>query len=141
MKRFLLLVFLISSLSTSAQSKEHAGNYERISESDTHLIRYELTLNPNGTFLFKHYRKIENEIPSEERIEYGRGSWTSNKRLIFLKVAESDLDATHTLNLNNTKARFDTKSPRDKSNRDIKTSIRIYESDIWIKGITMLKRE
>lgn len=140
MRHLLLLVFLTSSIALFAQSKEHAGNYEYKSESTSHLLQYNLTLNPNGTFLFKYYRNIENQIPNED-IKYGKGTWTSNKRLIFLNVEDTDIDATHVLNLNNTKARYDTKSPRDKSGRDIKTSIRVYESDIWIKGITMLKKE
>jgi len=142
MKQFLLLVFLTSSLISFAQSKEHAGSYEiTLGDGEAYLETNELTLNPNGTFLFHFYRKRENGMPKEET-KYGKGTWMSNKRLIFLKVEVSDIDATHVLNFNNSKLRYDTKSPRDKSNRDIKTSVRFYESEIsWMKGRTLIKNE
>ena len=142
MKQIIVLILITYGLVTFAQSKEHAGNYEMQTEGKEHFEKIKLTLNPNGTFLFHFYDNHENGIP-KERTKYGKGTWISNKRLIFLKTLDSDVDATHVLNLNNTKARYDTKSPRDKSDRDIKTSIRIYEvGDIfWLKGRTLLKKE
>ena len=142
MKQILLVLFFIFSLATIAQSKEHVGKYEMTigREGDAYYEIVKLTLNHNGTFLFHFYRNRERGIPKEET-NYGKGTWTSNKRLIFLKTEDSDIDATHVLNLNGAKARYDTKSPRDKSNRDIKTSIRFYESETisWLKGRTFLK--
>ncbi len=140
MKHILSLLILLLSLSLSAQSKEHAGTYALKLGEGEHVETTKLTLNPNGTFLFHFYRYMEKGIPKEE-IKYGKGTWTSNKKLIIFKVEDSDVNASHTLNFNNSKARFDTKSPRDKSNRDIKTSIRFYESEIsWMVGRTMLKQ-
>jgi len=139
MKHFFTLVVFVFSITVVAQSKEHAGQYYKESKGEDYLETNKLTLNPNGTFLFHHYRYLEKGTPKEE-VKYGKGTWTSNKRLIFLKTVESDIDATHVLNLNNSKLRFDTKSPRDTSNRDIKTSVRFYASDIfWLKGRTLLK--
>ncbi len=124
----------------SAQSNDHAGSYEFYSgNGDSHFLRDYLTLNPDGTFLLLSESYIEERM-IRERKEYGKGTWTSDKGLIFLKVEESDVDAKHVLNLNNTKLRFDTKSPRDKSNRDIKTSVRIFDTEIsWLKGRTLIK--
>ncbi len=140
MKYLLSILFLLFSLSLSAQSKEHAGNYTLKLGEGEHVETTKLTLNPNGTFLFHFQDYRENGIP-KERIKYGKGTWTSKGKLIFFKVEDSDVDASHVLNFNNSKARFDTKSPRDKSNRNIKTSIRFYESEIfWMKGRTMLKQ-
>ena len=142
MRQIITLLFVISTLTVFSQSREHTGNYEMETGGEEHFEKIKLTLNPNGTFMFHFYDSRENVIP-KERTKYGKGTWTSNKRLIFLKSIDSDIDATHVLNLNNTKARYDTKSPRDKSNREIKTSIRIYEvGDIfWLKGRTLLKKE
>lgn len=140
MKKFLLLVFMTTLLTAFAQSREHAGSYEMKLGGEEHFETIELTLNPNGTFLFHFYDYRESGTP-KERTKYGKGTWTSNKRLIFFEVKDSDIDATHVLNLNSAKARYDTKSPRDKSNRDIKTSIRFYESPelSWLKGRKFLK--
>lgn len=139
--RIFTLLFFVSFMSFS-QSKEHVGNYELSKENGTdYFIKNNLTLNPNGTFLFKSHTFIKKRLPSE-KIEYGKGSWTSEGRLIQLSTNDSDVDATHTLNLNSTKLRFDTKSPRDKSNRDIKTSVRIISTKVyWLNGRTLFKIE
>lgn len=67
-------------------------------------------------------------------------SWNSDNKLIYFLTDSEDFDEIHTLNFNNTKARFITKSPRDKSNKDIKTSIEFYDSEIsWLKRNYFLK--
>ncbi|MBT8310684.1 MAG: hypothetical protein HKO72_04565 [Flavobacteriaceae bacterium] len=139
--KFIISLLLISfQFSAFAQSKEHAGNYEFfMGNNDSHFLKDKLTLNPNGTFLFKSESYLEERM-ERHRLQYGKGTWRSEKRLIFLKVEDSDVDATHELNLNNTRLRFDTKSPRDKTNRDIKTSVRVIDSEIrWLKGRTLIK--
>ena len=93
------------------------------------MVHFFFFLNPN----------IEERM-QRERKDYGKGTWTSDNRLIYLKAEESDVDTKHVLNLNNTKLRFDTKSSRDKSNRDIKTSVRIFDTEIfWLKERTLIK--
>jgi len=127
-------------LTLTAQSNEYVGEYEFFrGNNDDFFLKTHLTLNSDGTFLLLNESYIEQSIP-RERIEYGKGTWTSDKRLIFLKAEDSDVDAKHVLNLNNTKLRYDTKSPRDKSNRDIKTLVRIIESENTVlKGRTLIK--
>ena len=98
-----------------------------------------LTLNQNGTFQFHHFDKISNGIPPE-RNSYGKGTWISKDKLIFFSTDENLIYESNELDFNNSKARFISKSPRDKSAKIVKTSIRFYESDIfWITGRTLLK--
>lgn len=132
------LIFLIS-LSLYAQSKEHAGTYTLKLGGGEHIEKTELTLNPNGTFLFHFYDFREKGIP-KERNKYGKGTWTSKGKIIFFYTDVNDIDESHELDFKNSKARFDTNSPRDKSNRAIKAFVRFYESDIsWMKGRTMIR--
>jgi MFS superfamily sulfate permease-like transporter len=140
MKFFLLNLFLASSLIVFSQSREHSGSYEfHRGNNDNYFLKDMLTLNPNGTFLFLSESYIEERLQRKKKA-YGKGTWTSDKNLIYLKVEDSDVDATHELNFNNTKLRYNTKSSRDKSNRDIKTSVRIIDTEISrFKGRTLIK--
>lgn len=53
---------------------------------------------------------------------------------------ENDLDEKHTINFTNTKARYITKSKRDKSNKEVKNNLRFYDSEIfWITGNKQFK--
>ncbi|MBT8394980.1 MAG: hypothetical protein KJN66_09040 [Bacteroidia bacterium] len=139
MKHILSILILLFSITLAAQSKEHSGIYTLKLGEGEHVETTKLTLNPNGTFLFHFYDYREKGIP-KERIKYGKGVWTSKGKLIFLSTIAKDIDESHVLDFNNSKARFETKSPRDRSNRNIRTSIRFYESDIfWMVGRTYLK--
>lgn len=141
MKQLLPFLFFLINFSLFSQSLEHAGTYELNLGKGEHIEKTKLTLNPNGTFLFHFYDYRKNGT-TKDRTNYGRGTWTSKGELIFFTADENDISDSHRLDFNNSKARFDTKSPRDKSNRDIKTSIRFYESEIfWVKGRTMIKVE
>jgi hypothetical protein len=143
MKHLLILLCLIFSLSLSAQSTKYHGNYEFILEmKDGAVINYTLTLNPNGTFLFRYYRKLTCDTCKEEN-SYGTGVWKAQKKLIFLSTdKENHINDTYTLNLNNTKARYISKSPRDKSAREIKTGLKFYASEVtWLKGKDLYKTD
>ena len=139
MKSLLLISTLLISFSFYAQSKDHVGVYKLDLGEESHFEKTTLTLNADGTFLFHFYDYREKGMP-KERNKYGKGTWISKGKLILFSSSEKDVDDTHVLNFNNSKARFDTKSPRDKSDSVKKTSIRFYESDIfWIVGRTMIK--
>jgi len=140
MKFIISLVLISFQFNAFTQSIEPAGNYEFFrGNDDNYFLKDKLTLNPNGTFLFTAESYIEERM-ERHRLHYGKGTWRSEKRLIFLMVEDSDIDATHELNLNNTRLRFDTKSPRDKSDRDIKTTVRIIDTEIRrLKGRTLIK--
>lgn len=141
MRKFLLLViFLFFSEFISAQTNEEvAGIYGVTFDASNSTIVDTLTLHSDGTFFFHEFDKHDMGIPPG-RNQYAKGTWKLENKIITFATSEVDFDEKHTLDFNTTKARFITKSPRDKSDRDIKTSIQFYESDIfWIPKRTFLK--
>lgn len=139
MKHLFFVLFFSLSINGSAQSDPIIGNYEKKFEAANNLIIYKLTLNADGTFTFHSYSYIDQKIEPKDKNLYAKGTWKSEKNLIFFSAGSNDFDEKHTLDFNNTKARFITKSPRDKSDREIKTSILFYESDFWLTGNTLVK--
>lgn len=137
------MFFLSFGLLMSAQTENYVGKYEVVHEASNAKISYDIQLNPNGTFLFHAYQHNICEDCKEENT-YGKGVWKpqKNKLIYFFTNHKNDIDRTHTLNLNNTKARFISKSPRDKSDRVIKTALKFYDSEIpWMKGKELFKVE
>lgn len=66
------------------------------------------------------------------------GKGRENNYIFFKK--KIDFNEKYTVNLNNSKARYITKSPRDKSEKVIKTALRFYESEAFaIKGLELVK--
>ena len=65
------------------------------------------------------------------------------KKLIFFYTDTTrEVDETYTMDFTNSKARINRKSPRDKSDKIVKESIRFYESDLSIiKGLELFKEE
>lgn len=138
MKHLILLSLLLSSVIINAQ--DVVGDYEVRYESSNTLIIDTLTLNADGTFVFHEYDKHDGGVPPE-RNKYAKGAWKLHKNLIYFSTNQSDFDEKHTLDFNNTKARFISKSPRDKSDRVIETALLFYESEIpWVKGRRLLKK-
>lgn len=142
MKHLLIIITVIFSLSLSAQTEDHVGDYERKSVTKKgEIFKWTLSLNTDGTFLYNFYRNLNCDICPEENF-YGKGTWKAENKLVYFYADKNDIDETHTLNFNNTKARINSKSPRDKSARIIKTSIRFYSSEEFaIKGLELFKTE
>lgn len=140
MRYFLLSIVLLTPLCLVAQNSEFVGNYEFYKgNDDTFFLKDQLTLNADGTFVLISESYIEERM-ERHRKELGKGTWSSNKKLIVLTSDATDINDKYTLNLSNTKLRYITKSPRDQSDRDIKTSVRVIASDIfWLKGRTLIK--
>ncbi|MFT4697379.1 MAG: hypothetical protein ACI9SJ_000500 [Flavobacteriaceae bacterium] len=140
MKTIFILLFLTFNLPLLAQSEKYIGNYEIRFDTKNAVIEYKLKLNPDGTFLFHSYSNHIMKLSPEEHI-YGRGTWSSKKKtLSFYTNKENDFDETYTIDLINSKARFISKSPRDKSDREIKIALKFFESEIpWIKGLDLYK--
>ena len=136
MKTIILLFFVTISISIYSQTKEYTGIYKRHFDiNEEGRIDYKLELSPDGTFTFHNYRKISDK--NQEENQYGKGTWKieKNKVLFFYTNKKNDLDEKHTLNFTNTKARYITKSKRDKSDKEVKNHLRFYDSEIsWIKG-------
>ncbi|GAA3777823.1 hypothetical protein GCM10022271_07540 [Corallibacter vietnamensis] len=140
MKITLSLFTIIIHFLSVAQTKSIVGTYEMRLDSSNALVVDTLVLNNDGTFVYHVYDKHDGGIPPERNM-YGKGTWKLENNIVFFKTTTSDIDKTHTLNFNNSKARFITKSPRDKTNREIPTSLRFFKSNIfWVKGRNLLKK-
>ena len=140
MKTILFFAFFAYSFFLSAQTEKMIGQYEMKFEASNGLIIYKLALNLDETFVFHLYSYINQKIEPKDENQYAKGTWKCEKGLIFFSTDSNDLDEKFKLDFNNSKARFISKSPRDQSSRDIKTSIRFYESELsWLKGVTLIK--
>jgi len=61
--------------------------------------------------------------------------------ITFFADKETDFDEKYTLDFNNSKTRFIIKSPRDKTDRNVKTSLQFFESKLfWIKRLRVFKK-
>ena len=133
------MIVLNSSVFAQTSMEIISGEYEVTYNSSNSLIVDKLTLNPDGTFVFHEYDKHDNGVPPE-RNKYGKGTWHVEKNIISFTTSKADFDEKYTLDFNTSTARFITKLPRDNSNRDIKTSLKFFNSEIpWITGRTLLK--
>lgn len=142
MKFSITLVLLFIALTIYSQSEKYAGIYSKhydVNEEGT--LDYNLNLNLDGTFTYHCYRKISQKNPEENF--YGKGTWKveKDKVIYFYSDKELDLDEKNTIDFTNTKARYITKSPRDKSDKEVKTHLRFYESEtLWLKGHKLFKQ-
>jgi len=142
------LIFLLcfaASYITNSQTQPYTGEYSsshRTDDTDNPRIDNTLTLNPNGTFLFHFYRKINDKTPEENW--YAKGKWAVEKKnhLFFYINRDTDLDEKYTLNFSKTKARYVSASPRRISGNSINPSLIFYSSEIsWVKGMKLYKKE
>jgi hypothetical protein len=140
MKNITLIIFLVINLIGFAQTSSHNGTYQVKYDTDNAIFEYTLNLESNGTFTFHSYTNHFNANPKEKN-QYGKGKWVAKKNLIsFIADENIDINDKFNLNLNNTRARIDMKSPRNKTSEIIPTTMRIYNSDIfWIKGLKLTK--
>ena len=144
MKTITTILFLITSLNLFCQAKIIEGEYYLELGNEKHQIEYHLNLKPDGTFLFHSYSNIQKGIPPEVH-KYGKGKWTYEKTnsfgiekfvVSFIADKELDFDHKYTIDLNNSKARFISKSSRDRTDIMVKPKLKFSKSDIsWIKGI------
>lgn len=109
--------------------------------SDSTIVQWTLKLNPDGTFLYHFLRDLSGKANKEENY-YGKGIWQSEGKIVSFYSEASDFDTIHTVNLNNSKARYIEKSPRDTSDKIVKTAIHFYQSETsYIKGLKLLKNK
>jgi hypothetical protein len=141
MKTLFTILILISNLTLFSQKQDTFGNYKLTLENkDSSSFEYEVTLSQDGTFSFHYYSNIKQGIPPEVN-KYGKGNWTIKNNVIsFFSNKQKDFDEKYTLDFTNTKARFVTKSARDKSDKIIKTQLKFLESEIfWMRRIDIDK--
>lgn len=140
MKQMLFFGLIMLQTAVFSQTKVINGTYQFNFEGSNGSFSETIILNPDGSFNIHTMRKLDGTNPPESNA-YGKGKWEMNKENIHFIAHKSDFDSKFTLNLNNTQARFNSKSPRDKSNRDIPTSIKIIKSDIsWLVGRELKKQ-
>jgi len=141
MKVIFMTLILVSSLTSFAQTDKVIGDYKlAIETTDNNAFEYQLTLSQDGTFSFHYYSKMKQGTPPEVN-KYGKGKWTVVNDLIsFFSDKQKDIDEKNTLDFTNSKARFITKSPRDKTDQIIKTRLQFLKSEIfWMERIELFK--
>jgi len=132
---FIVGVFICSNL--FAQSGVYVNEPKNF---DGTKVKWTLTLNEDGTFLYHFLRDISaiSKVNTEENY-YGKGIWIlEGKSVILLSKDTDNLDGKYTKNLKYSKARYITKSPRDTSDKVVKTALRFYES-VELKGLELFK--
>jgi hypothetical protein len=141
MKALVTFLVFISSLTLFSQETKVDGEYAlKLGNEDNNLFEYNLTLNQDGTFEF-HYHSVARKAIPPEAHKYGKGNWKAEYNIItFSADKQKDFDEKYTLDFNNSKARFVTKSPKDKTDKIVKTRIKFFASDIsFMSTIDLLK--
>ncbi len=108
--------------------------------NDGTKIKWTLSLHPDGTFLYHFLRDLSAiSKPNKEENFYGKGTWIfEGKTVILFSKVGDNVNGQYTVNLNNSKARYITKSPRDTSDKVVKTALLFYESS-HIKGLELVQ--
>ena len=141
MKILFIFLILISGLASFAQSDKVAGDYAlSLPGNQGDLVEYKLTLIEDGSFEFHYYLNIKQRIPSTVN-QYSKGTWTVKDNVVsFSSDKQKDFDEKNTLDFSGTKARFVTKSPRDTSDKLVKTQLRFLKSEIpWMERVDLSK--
>jgi hypothetical protein len=136
MKTIWITLFLFGTVYVHSQSSPFVGNYKIEHQAVNGVISYSLALMADGGFLFHSYRKLVCDSCVEEN-RYGKGKWISEKRIVSFLQEQVE---TNEINLNQAKARLESKSPRDISNRIVETKLLFYDADTpWLKGVKLIK--
>ena len=142
MKVIFTILILVSSLTSFSQTDKVIGDYKLAIETTdkNNAFEYQLTLSQDGTFSFHYNSKMKQGTPTEVN-KYGKGKWTVENNVIsFFSDKQKDIDEKNTLDFTNSKARFITKSPRDKTDQIIKTRLQFLKSEIfWMARIEIFK--
>ena len=126
---FLLLLLFTFQTSLFSQSENIIGNYKKTIDTRSDSSIYQLSLNEDGTIIFKYSKNIHCAACPQES-EKGKGTWKNkNKILIFKSKKKKDLNDGFTVDLNNTKAKIE------------ENKIIITESEIpYLKNIVLVKQ-
>lgn len=105
-------------------------------------------LNPDGTFFYHFLRDLSavSKVNQEENMVC-KGTWIVEGKQVIFDSEETEVivehktgQTSHIFNFKGTKARYITKSPRDASDRIVKTALLFYESKMsTIKGLKLFK--
>ncbi|MBF6640876.1 hypothetical protein IVB69_05250 [Flavobacterium sp. J49] len=132
MKRLLIILLLITSFSTIAQTEEDcSGSYYFLIEAkDGHILDYKMQLNPDKTFVYTSFNRVVDMRGNHDTTKKGKGTWKVENKIIKFTTELKDLDQDHTLNFTGTTARIVKKSPRDTSDKVVPTALQFYKSEI-----------
>lgn len=134
MKHLILLTLIIFQTVAFSQVETVSGTYNYTFNGSNGSTGETIILHADGSFEIHTFKKLEGGHPLEE-YTYGKGTWELKKKIIHFSTTETDFDSKFTLNLNTTEARFDAKSPRDMSNNDVPTTLKIFKSEVaWLVG-------
>ncbi|MGB5498752.1 MAG: hypothetical protein WBM77_07470 [Maribacter sp.] len=144
MKIILFLVVITSiPFGVCGQENQIAGEYGKSSDPiHKHVVEWTVQLKDDGTFSYNFYRHLSCDSCEEENFS-GKGTWTAEEKLITFETdVAKDLDSTYTMNFTNTKARFQSKSARNTSNKVIPDVLIFYESPLpEIQGLKLQKKK
>lgn len=137
--RLILIPFLILGFSASAQVGMYSKNPNL---KDGNEIFWTIELKADGTFKYHFFRDVRAVSIENKEVEnfYAYGTWILED--IHTIAFYADTTKRNDENLNNSKARYITKSPRDNTDRIIIPSLRFFKSESsYIKGLQLFKEE
>ncbi|TYB78840.1 hypothetical protein [Bizionia myxarmorum] len=139
MKQLIFFALIIFQTIAFSQVEAVSGTYNYTFNGSNGSTGETIILLADGSFEIQTFKKLDGGHPPED-YTYGKGSWELKKKIIHFSTTDTDFDSKFTLNLNTTQAQFDTKSPRDISNTEVPTTLRIFKSDVaWLVGRTLEK--
>lgn len=131
MKSVLLVTALYLTTMMAGYSQSIEGTYANKWESNSgESLEYLLTLMEDGTFTFKSIRGYMNYEPNI--ILNAKGTWKMNGQLLTLETHDSsDKQNDLLINLDQSKARYVSISPRNPNFNLEKPSFKFYQSDVF----------
>ncbi|MEJ1223991.1 hypothetical protein [Sediminicola sp. 1XM1-17] len=138
---FLILILCIP-IGVLGQEAQIPGEYGKFVETkDGSIVKWTVSLSPDGTFLYNFYRKLNCQTCEEENF-WGKGNWTAEGKVITIRSDEErDLDSKFTMDFSHTKARLQSKPARSLSNEDIPVELIFYDSPLSvIEGLKLQKK-
>ncbi len=141
MKTLLLSVVISFCALFSAFSQNMQGIYANTwASSDRESLSYTLALNEDGTFTFESSRTYTG---TPDLIAKAEGTWKQQGLLLELitEVGNEEANAL-AIELNNTKARFVSLSPRHPDFNLVKPSLEFTKSEVfYAQGMELLKQD
>jgi len=132
MKKIALILIITFQTALIAQTETVFGNFKKTIDTKSESIQFQLSLNENGTFVFHYSKNIHCASCSQEELQ-GKGTWkVKNEAFIFKSKKRKDLNEEYTVNLNNSKAKFE--------NQKVNGVLVFFETDLsYLKGIKFIK--
>lgn len=140
--RTLLLFFALTCSALVSQSQSIEGLYfNKWEAASGESIQYDLNLLKDGHFTFHSTRSYRSNLP--DTLVEANGTWNLEGHLLVLKTtADDEVENDLQTNLNNTKARFISISPRNPDFNLVNPSLKFYKSKVfYTKDMELIKTE